>query len=194
MVSFRIIIICVLFSTLFAINPLWSAEKSSAYKKTLKAWTRSDKVYITDNFKEAIGWNATLLNDAMLMAQANYYAKVYEISADEKQKKLDELKKKKGDEVLVFVSFFSGDRHFDDLTDERAKWDVRLEAGGVTFRPTRIEKISKRANPLDMLYFPYLNNWSRGYYFWFSPQAQLYSKPWTLSVHGPEAKSKLVWK
>lgn len=185
----------ILLTIIISLISVHAAQGSTdTYKKSLKKWTRGDQVYRAEDLQAIVQWNATLLDDSMLQAQATHYAKAYEISEAEKKQKLEERKKKKGNEVLVFVSFYSGDRHFDDLTDERAKWDLRLMAGGVTFRPTRIEKISKRPTPLDVFYFPYLNEWSRGYYVWFSPEALFYPRPWILSVHGPNAKSELTWK
>lgn len=180
------LLVCLSFSSALA--------GSSDYKKILKKWTRSDEVYRAENLKMTIQWHATLLVDSVLSSQAAHYAKVYQISEAEKNQKLAQLKKRKGKEFLAFVSFYSGEQPFDDLTDEKAKWDLRLSAGGVTFRPTRIEKISKRPTPLDTFYFPYLHNWSRGYYVWFSPEVQFYTKPWVLSVHGPKSKSELIWK
>ena len=166
---------------------------SSSYKKILKKWTHSDTVYRSRDFHAEILWSATWLNDAVLNAQAGWYAKVYDVSDSEKENFLDELIKKRGDSVLFFISFYNYDRHFDDLTNPRAKWDVRFQAGGLDFRPLRMEKVN-RATPLERLFYPYLNSWSRGYYVWFPVEAVNYSSPHALSIHGPFASSELVWK
>ncbi|MBI4412524.1 MAG: hypothetical protein HY541_08580 [Deltaproteobacteria bacterium] len=184
---------------LFIFFPLGADSGGPSYKKTLKKWTHSDTVYRARDFHAEILLSATWLNDAVLNAQAAKYAQVYDVSDSEQDEFLGQLVKKRDDAVLFFVSFYHYDRHFDDLTDPQAKWDIRLEAGGGAtgggrdFRPLRMEKVN-RPTPLERLFYPYLDSWSRGYYVWFPREASNYSSPHTLSVHGPFASSELVWK
>lgn len=166
---------------------------SPSYKKVLKKWTHSDTVYRARDFHAEILWSATWLNDAMLDAQAAKYAKVYDVSDSEEEEFLNGLVQKRDDSLFFFVSFYNYDRHFDDLADPRASWDIRLQAGGREFRPERMEKVN-RPTPLERLFYPYLNSWSRGYYVWFPAAAGHYSPPYTLSLRGPFAVSELVWK
>lgn len=170
-----------------------SFSKSPSYKRVYKKWTRSDSVFGLSDFHASILWSATLLNDQVIEAQAKKFAKAYEVPLNEKEEELKRLKEKRGDEVLFFVSFYSHDRHFNDLTNKRAKWDLRFEAGEVTYRPVRLEKFT-RPNPLDKLYYPSLGPWSHGYYVWFPAEAGMRPHPWVLSVHGPKTRSKLKWK
>lgn len=172
--------------------PLSSFSKSPSYKKVLKKWTRSDKVFKTKDFQAAIIWNATLLNDKVFNSQANKYEEVYEKSSSEREEYYNSLIEKREGSILFFVSFYSDDRKFDDLKNPRAKWDLRLKAGGATFEPLRIEKIRK-INPLQQLFYPYMTEWSTGYFVWFPQDASRYSLPYTLSVRGPFASSQLVW-
>lgn len=164
-----------------------------SYKKTLKKWTRTDEVYKADDFHAVIIWSATILNDRMLSAQAEKYAKAYNVGVSERDEIFEKLEKKREGGTLFFVSFYSYDRKFNDLADKRAGWDLRLEAGDSTFRPLHIEKINK-PTPLDLLYFPYFDQWSTGYYVRFPAEAGMQVFPWTLAVHGPKAHSTLVWK
>lgn len=173
--------------------PATSFSKSPSYKKVYKKWTRSDSVYGLSDFHASILWSATPLNDQVIEAQAKKFAKAYEVPLKEEEEELERLKEKRGDKVLFFVSFYSYDRHFDDLENPGSKWDLRLEAGEMTYRPVRFEKFN-RPNPLDKLYYPGLGPWSSGYYVWFPAEAGMRPYPWILSVHGPKAHSKLKWK
>lgn len=183
----------IIFLIVFLTMPLLVQGGSPSYKKILKKWTHSDGVYRSRDFHAEIIWSATWLNDPMLEAQSAQYARVYDVSNADEKEFLAALTKKRDDAVLFFVSFYHHDRHFDDLTDPRGKWDLRLHAGGEDFKPLRMEKVN-RANPLERLFYPYLDSWSRGYYVWFPREAANYPSPHTLSVHGPFASSELVWK
>lgn len=134
-----------------------------------------------------------MLNDRILNAQALKYGELYDLSDSEQEDFLNELTRKQDGAVFFFVAFYNYDRHFDDLANPRAKWDLRLQAGGRDFAPLRLEKVN-RPNPLERLFYPYLDSWSRGYYVWFPAEAANDEAPYTLSVHGPFAASKLVWK
>lgn len=163
------------------------------YSKILKKWTRTDKVFRTEDLQAEIIWTATFLNDRVLGAQANAYQETYKVNDVDRDKFLEERKAKQDHQLLFFVSFYAGEKKLKDLKDDSSGWDLRLEAGGRYFRPTHIEKIGK-AKPMDIFLFPYLDQWSQGYYVTFSPEAALYTKPWVLSIHGTTARSKLLWK
>lgn len=182
------IISCVLVLSL-VFTPLYAVAKSTNYKKNLKKWTRSDRVYKSEDLKASIYWTATLLNNQMIHAQAQRYAEAYESSEADKQKSYQELMAKKNGQTLFFVSFYSGNKKFSDLLNPRAGWELRLESGGHTYKSVRIEKIGK-TKPVDRMYFPYITPWSVGYYVWFPAAAESL----TLSVYGPDSHSTLVWK
>lgn len=186
------IISCVLVLSL-AFIPLFAAAKSTDYKKTLKKWTRSDRVYKSEDLKASIYWTATLLNNQMIHAQAERYAEAYESSEADKQKIYQELMAKKNGQTLFFVSFYSGNKKFSDLLNPRADWELRLESGGHTYKSIRLEKIGK-TKPADRMYFPYITPWSEGYYVWFDAAAEIHESPLKLSVYGPDAHSTLAWK
>lgn len=165
--------------------------KGPSYKKVLKEWTRNHTVYQSQDFHASILWHATLLNDEMIEAMASYYQKTYNISDEECAEVEDDFKRKQEGNLLFFVSFYTFDHSFADIQNPRAHWDLRLNVGNNSYKPLRIEKTSK-LTPLLQLYFPYLDQWSKGYYVWFSSKNK--SEPLELSIHGPEAHSKLEWK
>lgn len=166
---------------------------AASYKKSLNRWSRSDSVFVVRDLKAEILWSATLLSDEMIVAQAKLFQKTYRVPASEREDFFSTLQKKRGDEVLYFVSFYSHDHRFDDLTNPLAKWDLRLSSGGEIFRPSRVEKI-ERLSPLEGLLFPYVGPWSKAYYIWFPQEVLNRPFPWTLEVFGPRAHSSLIWK
>lgn len=172
--------------------PAVGSAKFSSYKKVLKKWSRSDKVFRSQDLQAIIIWNATLLNDQMLSSQADQFEKIYDSSQAERNVYYQKLLQKRDDSIFFFVSFYSDSRKFGDLKNPRSKWNVTLEAGGQTFEPLRIEKV-KSPNPLQQKFFPYLSPWAIGYYIWFPLAAGNYSLPYSLSVHGPFGASSLSW-
>ncbi len=183
------------YPTLFALIVLFLASsnlwaKDKAYDKTLKKWTRTDSVYRSNDLRAEIIWNATFLNHTMIAAMADYRARVYNLPDPEKMQVESDLLVKKNNDLLMFVSFYSPDRKTDDLMDVNNAWDLRLEQDGKIFRPVKIEKI-KKIDPMNQFYFPYLSQWFKGYYVWFStPNTE---GPLKITVHGTNAHSELKW-
>lgn len=135
----------------------------------------------------AILWKATPVNDEVLGAQIEEYARIYEPS--DAVEYANERRQHQGKDSLFFVSFYSGNRPFEDLTNARADWELRLKMGGEVYAPLRFEKIKKHS-PLDLRFYPYLNQWSHGYYVWFP---RIHDKNFSLSVRSPYARSELHW-
>lgn len=175
----------------FLIFTMTAQAKEPSYKKVLKEWTRTHTVYQSSDFHVSILWNATLLNEEMINAMASYYQKTYNISDEERVEVMADFKQKQEGELLFFVSFYTSNRSFADIQNPRAHWDLRLNVGPHAYKPLRIEKVSKQT-PLLQLYFPYLDQWSKGYYVWFPSESK--SEAFELSIHGPQAHSELEWK
>lgn len=167
--------------------------QAASYKSTLKEWTRSAVKYRSQDLIAILQMKATLLNDTMLRAQAAKNAKTYDLIPEDREGVLTDLEQKRGDAVLFFISFYSSDRKYDDLANPRCGWDLRLENKEGIFHPERIEKVNK-LSPLEIMYYPYLNPWSKGYFVWFPAEAASSSTPWVLSVHGTSAHADLTWK
>ncbi len=172
----------------------WPGQASDrSYKKNLKKWSRNGTVYSLKDFRAHILWDVTFLSNSMLKSQADLYARKYELSPVEREDFLNSLYQKRGDEALFFISFYSYDPHFNDIMNQRADWDLRLEIGGEMIRPVRIEKI-KRPTPLNQLFYPYLTPWSRGYFVWFPVTTDHLENGFLISLHNPKAFSKLEWR
>lgn len=171
----------------------FNAQAKDSYSKILKKSSRGDEIYKVENLKAFIIWKASPLTDELIAAQTNRYAKSYDPLPEEKENFQKDLFSKRGDESLFFISFYSADRKYGDLSNPKAKWDVKLKVNGETLTASRIEKINS-PNPLDLLLYPYLTPWSRGYYVWFPINASRLKTPFSLSVHGAFASSTLSWK
>ncbi len=175
----------------FLFSPLTVQAKSS-YLKILKKLSRGGEVYQSQDLRASIIWQASPVTNELIFAQTNRYAKSYDPQPAEKENFQKDLFTKRGNETLFFISFYSGDRKYGDLSNPKAKWDVRLKMNGEMFTPSRIEKINS-PNPLDLLLYPYLTPWSHGYYVWFPMDSSRLNAPFSLSVHGALTKSTLKW-
>ncbi len=179
------------FLLLLILFPL-AAQAAPSYKKVLKKWTKSDRVYKLSDFHAVVDWSVTYLDEEMIEAQARNHSKVYKLDSSESDQLLWSLQEKEGGQTKFFVSFYTPNRKFSDLKKETAHWDVRLKADGRTFRPTKIEKTTQ--TPLQEMYYPYiLKPWATTYELYFDSTVKSLPKPWTLGVYGPEGHSELVW-
>ena len=167
--------------------------QAASYKSILKKITRKDQVYQKQDLKANIIWNVSPLTDELIAAQTNRYAKAYDPQPAEKAKFQSDLLAKRGGESLFFVSFYSGDRKYGDLSNPKAKWELRFESQGEALAPSRIEKINS-PNPVELMLYPYLTPWSRGYYVWFPIDSSRLTSPFLVSLHGATASSTLDWK
>lgn len=163
------------------------------YHHSIKKDVRHGKQFSADNFSATLIWSAIPVDDELLKKQANEYQKVYRVSDEERDDFYKKLltKNSKGAQSLFFVSFYSHNRKFADLTNKQAHWDVRLKYGDRELRPNKIEKLNN-PTPFDRLFYPQLDEFSEGYWLWFdTPDLQV---PYALTIYGPEAASTLEWK
>lgn len=170
-----------------------SSAHASPYKKALKKWTRSDTTYRTTDLIEIVGLKATLLSDEMIAAQARLHAKIYHLGASDELAVSQKLETKRGSGALFFVSFYGGERRFAELTNSKSGWDMRLTVGSHTYLPEQITKISTPHTPVDLMDYPYLDVWDRGYFVLF-PVSLNSSSHFKLAVYGPEGGARLEWK
>lgn len=189
------------FSLIFLFSGLAHSSSPSlyrgkkAYKKVLKKWTEKDKVYQGKNFVAAIHWEVTLLSPDMIKAQSEYYQKIYQTSED-KYNSFDQIKKDAEKYTLFFVSFYSGERKYNELSDPKAGWRIALSDRVDTYDSPIIQKLGKHSLPLHRLFYPYQTNWSQGYYLKF-PKIHIDNKldrEINLSIFSPIGNSTLIWQ
>ena len=185
----KIIPILVLLGICLILPP---AEAASPYKKTLKKWTRTDTTYRTSDLQEIVGLRATLLTDEMIEAQGRLHAKVYRLGAADELAVKEGIKAKRGSGTLFFVSFYGGERRFADLTNPKAGWDLRLTVGSHTYLPEKITPISFPHTPVDLMNYPYLDVWDRGYFILF-PVSWKNPADFKMAVYGPQGGAELEW-
>lgn len=171
---------------------VFSAHASNYYHN-IKKDLREGKQFSIDSFSATIIWSALPVTKELLAGQANEYQKVYQVSNEERDVFYKNLlsKNSKENQSLFFISFYSNNRKFSDLTNKQAHWDVRLKQGEKELRANKIEKLTN-PTPFDRLFYPQLDDFSEGYWIWFDV-ADL-NMPYSLTVYGPEAVSTLEWK
>ena len=163
---------------------------AASYYGTIKKELRKGSQYSTDNFHASLIWSVLPLTDKILRAQAKKYQKVYGVSEAERMEFYESLLKKKDSKTLFFISFYSYNQKFNDLTSKPAHWDLRLKKAGKEQKPQRIEK-NANPTPFDRVFYPQLDYWAAGYFVWFDGDLD---SPYSLILHGPEAHSTLEWK
>ncbi len=166
---------------------------ASPYKKTIKKWTRQDQVFRSSDFSARILWHATPLNSTVLAAQKKLYQEIYESSDVEAKNFIESIQQNGLGDALFFVSFYSGEKKFDDLKNPKAYWKVRLSIGDQTWDASHIEKIS-RISPLERRLYPHLIPWATGYYISFPVTPDRLEENFSISVYNPETSSTLNWK
>jgi hypothetical protein len=169
------------------------SKAKKQYKKVLKKWTKGDKTYQNRNFLATIHWKATLLSDDMLKAQNDLLSHIYEYSENEKSRKYFEVKNQIDGYTVFFVSFYSGNKRYNDLKNKKAGWEIYLETKNFQIPVSKIEKISKYPTPQEKLLYPYLDSWFKGYYLWFKTDQAIDSKEIKLKINSPNARSTLIW-
>lgn len=181
------------FSFLLLLAIPGQAKKDKEYLSVLHQWTRHGEVYSKQDLAAGILWDATNLNTEMTGAQAKIYAKKYALSESDRNTKWDALNSANKGRPAFFVSFFSNDKKFYDLTKPDHGWQVTLENNGRKYQPVSIEKV-KRPSPETRLYFPYLTHWSIGYWVYFPVGAlQNGESNFSLDLRNPNFHSTLHW-
>ncbi|EKD41262.1 MAG: hypothetical protein ACD_73C00787G0002 [uncultured bacterium] len=168
------------------------AGVKSDYKKILKKWSRHDEVYAHYDLKAAIIWDATFLSEEMLEAQADLYARQYDLDDSQKLKEWENLRSSREGKTVFFVSFFNSSKKLDDLSNPKHGWLIRLKSRGNVFEPVLIERL-KRYSPEAQLFYPYILPWSVTYRVSFPPNAIVSGQKFELDVRNQLSDSHLIW-
>jgi hypothetical protein len=171
-----------------------ASVEARSYNSILKKWTRHDDLYQRDDFYASLVWKATLLNDAVLQAQIEKIAKIYDHDNVKIAEAQAEQNKKFAGQVGFYVNMYTYNFKSADLNDPRNEWLVQMEVNGEKYRSEKIEKLGK-LTPMYQKLYPYSDIWSRQYLVYFEkPQNFDEATQVRLSLNGPEAKGILAWK
>lgn len=171
---------------------LFKNPAKKTYRKILKKWTRNREEYQRDDFYSSLTWYATLQSPEMIEAKSDYMSQIYAF----KQEKRDELflaeQKKFSQYTAVYLSLYSYDFKYSDITRKDAYWKLYLDVGDVRYEPVKIEKIEK-LTPLYQTLYPYSDIWSRYFYVYF-PKVDYAHQQIKLIIAGPTSRSELIWE
>ncbi|MDO8461829.1 MAG: hypothetical protein Q7S98_03100, partial [Deltaproteobacteria bacterium] len=92
-----------------------------------------------------------------------------------------------------FISIYAGSSVWSDVGKDTSLWKMVLTyPGGGEARPISIQKV--KSNPLQRMFYPYVDKWSHTYEARFDKFLPEGLKEFSLSFVGIPATSKLVWK
>jgi hypothetical protein len=160
------------------------SEKASQedYEKVLTQYSGGDVDY--NGFYNTFGFHVAILNseliDARIKRQAFYY--MWDQGRIDSEK--DKSFKKASESTDIFLSFYTPDRHDDNLTTDKSIWRVLLDAGGKRY----VGKIKKLKEPLTELatLYPFHTRWNTPYLVSFPiPTSQAETQTSKLTITGP---------
>lgn len=169
-----------------------SPAAGASYKSVLKKWTRSDKVYVLNNFEARLVWNATYLSPEFRAARRE---KMNDL-LDWTDKELSEQVKLDGEESsrfdVFFLGIYAGSAVWPEVGKNDGRWRIVLENGAsAPVEAAELERIP--VSQLEREIYPYLDKWSQAYYVRF-PKKLASERDFRLRMSGIPAKSELVWK
>lgn len=140
-------------------HPQLSLIPESEYFTKVEENTKKVPVY--DGFYQILEVQATLLKTDTMLAYVDHQARMFQWSpenyAQEKEKKINELKK----QTEFFVSFFVPERKHDDLNKTKTLWKIFLDVNGKRYEGKAIKLKSVLAEVQAS--FPHHNRWSTPY-------------------------------
>ncbi|MBI2346841.1 MAG: hypothetical protein HYV03_08235 [Deltaproteobacteria bacterium] len=161
---------------------------STTYGRTLRQWTRHQKLYDFNTLSAELIWHATLLTVPLHEARVARESAMRGWSAEEVDRALPWAWSAPG---TAFMVGFYAPKEVQSLSlTEDYFWHLTLLLPtGEEVRPLSIEEVP--ASPLERKLFPYLHRWSRAYFIRFAPA--LPSGRIALRLRGLSANSTLQW-
>jgi hypothetical protein len=142
---------------------------SEAYLQALQQWTRSQIVY--SQFETKAHISVTLRSPEFNRAYLQEYARIYQLSADER-KKMEEMQAAAASEFTEFIFYaYIPNRAENDFDRRGSIWSIFLINGkGEKIAPAEVRRIDP-VTPVVTEFFPYGNPYY-GIFYWlrFSQQ------------------------
>jgi hypothetical protein len=159
-----------------------SIQVKPKFDRLIERYSNGDVEYsgLYNNFE----YKATILNsvirDALVEEQTEYYQWDHSKTATERDKANKEL----ASETQVFVSFYTPDRHNDNLADVKTIWQIYLDVGGRRYEG-KAKRIKSLLAELQTLY-PYHSRWNTPYMVSFAiPTSAIETQESTFTITGP---------
>lgn len=167
------------------------ALNNKGYSKVYKKWTRQEIKYSKQDFGPSILWEATLLSDDMIRNQAAYLASIYSLDDDEEKAKYEELKTQLKNHLAFFINFYTDQKKYADISNERHGWQLLLHRNGQKIEPLSIDKF-KKPTPEQLAFYPNRIQWQTGYLVVFPVDSGI-DEGIQLSLHHISGESTLSW-
>jgi hypothetical protein len=144
-------------------------------------------------FYNTFEYNATLLNYQVREALVTRETEYYQWDAAKTKLERDKARQEMASETAVFLSFFTPDRHNDNLADTKAIWRIFLDVGGSRYTG-KAKKLRTLLAELQALY-PYHTRWNTPYMVTFPvPVSAIESQPSKLTITGPLGTKSVEFK
>lgn len=146
-------------------RPLTAASPEAGivldYGDTLGDWTRSLRLY--EDFETRVVIHATYYSRGFVSAYLQEYQRVYQPVAEDQAALRARLEHRLVRSECFFVSFFTGDRDWNDLALSSSTWRVYLEtARGVRLRASSIS--NREGKQVEQQhFFPYHDEFAESY-------------------------------
>lgn len=165
---------------------------SASYRSILRKWTRSDKVYVWDNFEARLVWSATYLSPEFRAARREKMNQLLEWSDDELSARVREDGEESSKFDVFFLGIYAGSAVWPEVGKNDGRWRIFLESGsGAPVEAAQLERVP--ISQLEREIYPYLDKWSQAYYVRF-PKRLRSDQDFRIRMSGIPAKSELVWK
>jgi hypothetical protein len=136
------------------------------YRHTLKDWTRSQRLY--EDFETRVVAHATYYSRRLVEAYLQEYDRVYQPVPEERAALRTRQEHRFVRNECFFVSFFTGDRDWNDLALSSSTWRVYLEtARGDRLRASSISNLEGKLVE-QQHFFPYHDEFAEAYLICFN--------------------------
>ncbi len=140
------------------------------YGETLENWTRSHRLY--EDFETRVVIHATYYSKRFVQAYLQEYDRVYEPVARDRAAVRTRLEHRLVRNECFFVSFFTGDRDWNDLALSSSTWRVYLETSrGDRLRAASISNLEGKLVE-QRHFFPYHDEFAEAYLICFDRFAE----------------------
>ncbi len=161
-----------------------TSDKNSQaeYEKVLDKYSGGDVEY--NGFYNSFGFHAALLNSELLEAKIKRQSYYYMWDNTRTESERDKAFKAASESTDVFLSFYTPDKHDDNLTSDKSIWRVLLDLDGKRY-VGKIKKLKDNLSELITLY-PFHTRWNTAYLVSFPvPVSQSETHPSKLTITGP---------
>lgn len=149
------------------------------YTETINQFLRKDEKY--SGFYNVYIVRALALNSQVQRATLQKKGHFLGWDQNKAQREREKMFQKMSSESDYFISFYSPNRHYDDLATSDSMWKIYLTSNGVRYEG-KVEKAQENYSQLSTLY-PFHSHFSTAYYVSFSvPMTAVEKQPNQLTL------------